>query len=76
LDWRNRQQLIGCETPFGIEYFGCAKNGRRGTPTLVRSDSHRKVFGGLIILPHTDAEESLTEGKRRVAEFRSLRLGG
>jgi hypothetical protein len=69
-DWlgRNMQQLIRCETPFGVEYLGCAKNGRGGAPTLVRSNSHRRVFGGLIILPQTDAEESLTEVKRRVAE--------
>src|SRR5437899_2564035 len=69
-DWlgRNMQQLIRCETPFGVEYLGCAKNGRGGAPTLVRSDAHHKVLGGLIILPHTDTEESLTEVRERVVE--------
>jgi hypothetical protein len=61
-DWlsRNMQQLIRCETPFGVEYLWCAKNGRGGAPTLMRSDAHRKVLGGLITLPHTDTEEGLT----------------
>lgn len=69
-DWlgRNMQQLIRCETPFGVEYVGCAKKGRGGAPTLVRSDAHRKVLGGLIILPHADTKEGLAEVKARVVE--------
>jgi hypothetical protein len=69
-DWlgRNMQQLIRCETPFGVEYVGCAAKGRGGAPTLVRSDAHRKVLGGLIVLPHTDTEEGLAEVKEHVVE--------
>ncbi len=69
-DWlgRNMQQLIRCETPFGVEYLGSAKKGRGGAPTLVRSDAHSKALGGLIVLPHTDTEKDMAEVKARLGE--------
>ncbi len=72
-DWfgQNMETLIRCKTPFGVEYLGCAAQGRGGAPTLVQSKVSQPVDGGLIVIRERDTANQLIDlekVKRRLAE--------
>ena len=68
-DWfgKSMQKLIRWETPFGVEYLGTSQR-HGGAPALVRSDAHRQVNAGLIVLPMTDTVERVEEVRKRLAD--------
>jgi hypothetical protein len=69
-DWfgKKMDKLVRYQTPFGVEYLGQANDGRGGAPTLVRSDDHRPIMGGLIVLNPEVRSAGLQEVKARLAE--------
>lgn len=73
-DWigSRMQRIIRWHTPFGVEYLGISQR-RGGAPTLVRSDHHKPVKGGLIVLAATETNGgkdkiTLAELRQKLAE--------